>query len=137
MIAIHTLNNDGVINNNTITQNNSQTNYETVASSSTHTGPLNSCSPDKTQIIRLNPKKGMKIDLYRVIIAMHEYGFFLSPDGGIADQKAVFAAFAEMLGEGFKRYNNNLSESKNHNNDSDAASRIFDDLKRLFLETHD
>lgn len=98
------------------------------------TTPLSSTP---TPQIRLNPKKGMRINLFRIIVAMHEYGFFLNTKGGIADQQEVFSAFAEMLGEEFKRYNNNLSGSKNHNNDSDAPSKIFDDLKRLFLETHD
>lgn len=140
MIAIHTLNNDGVINNNAITQNNSQTNYEAAAPSPSAAAQPDNCNiaPSHTTTqIRLNPKKGMRINLFRIIVAMHEYGFFLNTKGGIADQQEVFSAFAEMLGEEFKRYNNNLSGSKNHNNDSDAPSKIFDDLKRLFLETHD
>lgn len=138
MIAIHTLNNDGVINNNAITQNNSQTNYEAAAPSATAQPDNCNIAPSHTTTqIRLNPKKGMRINLFRIIVAMHEYGFFLNTKGGIADQQEVFSAFAEMLGEEFKRYNNNLSGSKNHNNDSDAPSKIFDDLKRLFLETHD
>ena len=134
MIAIHTLNNDGVINSNTITQNNSQTNYETVASSSTHTGPLNSCSPDNNQIIRFAGKHGQKIDLYRVILALLENGFFTDQSGAKPTQKEVFDAFGQMLASDFSDFQKNLSQSRLCNNDSDAPTRIFDQLKATIEE---
>ena len=41
------------------------------------TTPLSSTP---TPQIRLNPKKGMRIDPYRIILTMHHLGFFVSPD---------------------------------------------------------
>lgn len=137
MIAIQQLNNDGVINANTIVQNNIENNVQAAQESTTGNSDCNPAATPAEPLIRLNTKKGNRINLYRVIVAMHEYGFFKSPNGGPADQKEVFAAFSAMLGDPFNGYDNNLSEGKKHNNDSDAAEKIFDDLKRLFLETHD
>lgn len=114
------------------------------------TTPLSSTP---TPQIRLNPKKGMRIDLYRIILTMHHLGFFVSPTGASLDQQDVFAAFGNMLGDDFSKYLKNLSEafgkmlgadfsdfqknlsqSRLNNNDSEAPTQIFDTLKKTIEE---
>ena len=135
MIAIHTLNNDGVINNNTITQNNSQTNYEAPSHSAAAQPDDCDIAPShNTPIIRFAGKRGQKIDLYRVIIALIENGFFTDNSGAKPTQKEVFEAFGKMLGNDFSDFQKNLSQSRLNNNDSEAPTQIFDTLKKTIEE---
>ena len=140
MIAIHTLNNDGVINSNTITQNNSQTNYEAAAPSPSAAAQPDDCDTalsHNTPIIRFAGKRGQKIDLYRVIIALLENGFFTDNNGAKPTQKEVFEAFGQMLASDFSDFQKILSQSRLCNNDSDAPTRIFDQLKATIEEYYE
>lgn len=87
--------------------------------------------------IRFTGKRGQKIDLYRVIIALYECGFFTDASGAKPSQKQVFEAFGQMLGADFSDFQKNLSESKNFNNDSEAPTRIFDNLKDAIKQYYD
>ena len=82
-----------------------------------------------TSTIRFSGKRGMKIDLYRVILALLENGFFTDQNGAKPTQKEVFDAFGQMLGSDFSGFHKDLSQSKLCNNGSDAPTRIFDLLK--------
>lgn len=138
MIAIHTLNNDGVINNNTITQNNSQTNYEAPSHSAAAQPDDCDIAPShNTPIIRFAGKRGQKIDVCRVIIALLENGFFTDNSGANPTQKEVFEAFGKMLGADFSDFQKNLSQSRLCNNDSDAPTCIFDQLKATIEEYYE
>lgn len=87
-----------------------------------------------TSAIRFSGKHGMKIDLYRVILALLENGFFTDQNGAKPTQKEVFDAFGKMLGSDFSGFHKDLSQSKLCNNGSDAPTRIFDLLKSTIDE---
>ena len=70
-----------------------------------------------------------KIDLFRVIIALHEIGAFKSVDGGELHQKDVIQAFGQMLGEDYSGYTNNVSGGTSTEN-----PEIFDKLKKAFVK---
>lgn len=122
-----------VFNDNSVTinaqQNNTQFNSETQLCCQQEEQPDKQTPPAK---ISLNPRKGTRIDLFRVIIALQKSGFFLDKTGCKATQKDVFAAFGSMLGEDFSKFQKNLSEASKHNNDSPVSTEIFDILKAAF-----
>lgn len=70
-----------------------------------------------------------KIDLFRVIIALHEIGAFKSVDGSELHQKNVIQAFGQMLGEDYSGYTNNVSGGTSTEN-----PEIFDKLKKAFVK---
>lgn len=76
-------------------------------------------------LIRRN--KISKIDLFRLAIALHEYGAFKSADGEDLPQYKVIQAFGQMLGEDFSNYTNNVESGTNTEN-----PEIFEKLKKAF-----
>ena len=135
MMHVNTLNNEGTINNNTITQNNNQIVFQPQVQASGTPAEAQSAASTKVPVIRLNDKRGNRVNLYRVIAAMHAHGFFKSELGGPVDQQDVFAAFANMLGDPFKDYHKNISQGKRNNHDSEAATKSFDQLKEDFEDS--
>lgn len=105
-------------------QSNTQNNNEVVPenTSSRNIGGRND--------VTLNSSKGFKTNLYRIIIALHELGFFVDKAGCHANQKDVFDAFGEALGMDFSKFHKNLSEASKKKNEI----RIFQQLERAFLE---
>ena len=83
--------------------------------------------------VRLNAGAGRKLDFLRVLVALHEAGYFTDEVGGQIDRKEVFAAFGEVLGLDLDRANANLSEGLNHYN-QEMRSEIFDVLKKAYVE---
>ena len=66
--------------------------------------------------VRLNAGAGRKPNYLRVLVALHEAGYFTDEVGGQIDRKDVFAAFSEILDLDLDRANANLSEELNHYN---------------------
>lgn len=81
-------------------------------------------------MITLNPKKGMKVNLFRVIIALHKLGFFVDKSGIAPDQEDVFNAFGDMLGKDYSKYYKDLSEASKKKNEV----TIFQELEKAFAE---
>lgn len=81
-------------------------------------------------LVYLNSARGTKINLYRVIMAMHQFGFFVDKSGRQAMQKDVFKAFGEMLGADFSKYCKDISEASKKKGDI----TIFEELERAFQE---
>ena len=73
------------------------------------------------------------LDFLRVLVALHEAGYFTDEVGGQIDRKDVFAAFSEVLGLDLDRANANLSEGLNHYN-QEMRAEIFDVLKKAYVE---
>ena len=91
----------------------------------------NNGQPAKTSSsITLNPKKGMKVNLFRVVIALHKLGFFVDKTGSAPDQEDVFQAFGEMLGKDYSKYYKDLSEASKKKNEI----TIFQELEQAFAE---
>lgn len=81
-------------------------------------------------MITLNPKKGMKVNLFRVVIALHKLGFFVDKTGSAPDQEDVFQAFGDMLGKDYSKYYKDLSEASKKKNEV----TIFQELEQAFAE---
>lgn len=78
-----------------------------------------------------------KIDLFRVIYAMHKLGFFVSPTGAPVNQKDAFLAFGNMLGLDVSSYMKNISEAKKNNTGSTTSTKVFEDMKNAWLSFED
>ena len=85
------------------------------------------------KLVKLNAGTGRKLDFLRVLVALHEAGYFTDEVGGQIDRKDVFAAFSEVLGLNLDRANANLSEGLNHYN-QEMRAEIFDVLKKAYVE---
>lgn len=83
--------------------------------------------------VSLNTGAGRKLDFLRVLVALHEAGYFADEVGGQIDRKVVFAAFGEVMGLDLDRANANLSEWLNHYN-QEMRAEIFDVLKKAYVE---
>ncbi len=128
-MKIDTLNNNGVINDFSLHQEVSM--------------PMRMPYPESWQKehgkkaahkpVKLNAGAGRKLDFLRVLLALHEAGYFTDEAGGQIDRKAVFAAFGEVLGLDLDRANANLSEGLNHYN-QEMRAEIFDVLKKAYVE---
>lgn len=70
-----------------------------------------------------------KVDFYRVIMALHQEGFFKSANGGDAAIKDVFHAFGTMLGEDFDEYAKNMFAGSLKK----TEIKIFARLEQAFL----
>lgn len=81
-------------------------------------------------MITLNSKKGMKVNLFRVVIALHKLGFFVDKTGNVPDQEDVFKAIGDMLGKDYSKYYKDLSEASKKKNEV----TIFQELERAFAE---
>lgn len=83
--------------------------------------------------VRLNMGAGRKLDFLRIVLAMHEMGFFTDVAGGEVDRQDVFNAFGDALGMDFERANANLSEGMNHWS-PDKRAEVFSMLEKAYRE---
>ncbi len=81
-------------------------------------------------MITLNSKKGMKVNLFRVVIALHKLGFFVDKTGNVPDQEDVFKAIGDMLGKDYSKYYKDLSEASKKK----GEVTIFQELEQAFTE---
>lgn len=135
MAHINTFNNQpgATFTDNSITvnaqQNNTQVCSQTIIASEAEDKQETKSGTNKSRPIYFSGKRGQKIDLFRVILALHECGFFSDGNGGKPRQEDVFNAFDTMLHEDFSGYQKNLHESKQINNDSTVIEALFKELK--------
>lgn len=135
MAHINTFNNQpgATFTDNSITvnaqQNNTQVCSQTTIASEAEDKQETKSGTNKSRPIYFSGKRGQKIDLFRVIIALHECGFFSDGNGGKPRQEDVFNAFGTMLHEDFSGFQKNLHESKQMNNDSGVVESLFRDLQ--------
>ncbi len=83
--------------------------------------------------VRLNMGAGRKLDFLRIVLAMHEMGFFTDVAGGEVDRQDVFNAFGDALGMDFDRANANLSDGMNHWS-PDKRAEVFSMLEKAYRE---
>lgn len=76
----------------------------------TSTGDVCQTRDSASDCIRFNAKRGNKINLYKVILALYRSGYFVDEFGNQPDQKTVFDAFGKMLGADFQSFQKDLSE---------------------------
>lgn len=140
MAHINTFNNQpgATFTDNSITvnaqQNNTQVCSQTTIASEAEDKQETKSGTNKSRPIYFSGKRGQKIDLFRVILALHECGFFSDGNGGKPRQEDVFNAFGTMLHEDFSKYHRNLHEAGMLKNDSIAGISIFDQLKESVEE---
>jgi len=74
-----------------------------------------------------------KIDLFRVIISLYQYGAFKTADGTKLTKKRVFKAFEKMLGDDFADFENHISNGSNKK----GEVTIFKELEGAFARSED
>lgn len=138
MAHINTFNNQpgAIFTDNSITVNAQQNNTQvcsqtTIAPDAEDKQPTTS-GTNKSRPIYFSGKRGQKIDLFRVILALHECGFFSDGNGGKPRQEDVFNAFGTMLHEDFSGFQKNLHEASLINNDSKALFEVFAKLHTAY-----
>jgi hypothetical protein len=72
----------------------------------------------------------VKVDFYRVIMALYHLNAFKSVKGRKATKISVFKAFGKMLGEDFKSFNNDMSSASANKNEVDIFQRLKDGLEK-------
>lgn len=116
-------------NDNSITVNAQQTNTQVCSQTTIASGAEDKqqtkSGTSKSKPIYFAGKRGQKIYLFRVIIALHECGFFSDGNVGKPRQENVFNAFGTMLHEDFSGFQKNLHEASMINNGSKAGENIF------------
>lgn len=126
MANIGTFNNqDGAIfqDNSVTIQQNQQNNVQTQQTAVAGQGENDSTSSE-VLIHRTNDDEHSKVDLYRVIMALYQAGFFTTGSGARPTIKKVFQAFGQMLGEDFSKYANDLAAGNNAKNDIIVFQRL-------------
>ena len=74
--------------------------------------------------------------MLRLLVAMHEAGFFVDDAGAPVDQQDVFAAFADILGVDLSRANSNISDGLKRYN-KEIRLQVFEDLKMAYSDYED
>lgn len=107
MANIGTFNNEtgALFQDNSITIHQNQQNYMQAAQTTEISDDTDSWKP----ISLVMDSAHNKVDLYRVIMALYQEGFFKSASGGKATIKEVFHAFGTMLKENFDGYAKDIS----------------------------
>lgn len=89
---------------------------------------------DEEDVVLINRSDNLsKIDLFRVIISLYQYGAFKTADGKKLTKKRVFKAFEKMLGENFGNYENDISGGSNKK----GEVTIFKELEAAFARSED
>ena len=88
-------------------------------------------------VIRLSRKKGMRINLIRIIYALCKLEFFVDSNGEKLPDYKVFQAFGILLGMDFSRYSNDLNRSVEDNTDMDTQTDIFRRMNEIFRRRFD
>lgn len=89
---------------------------------------------NEEDVVLINRSNNLtKIDLYRVITALYQYGAFKASDGKKLTKKRVFKAFEKMLGDDFGNYENDLSAGSNKK----GEVTIFKELEAAFVRSED
>ena len=87
-------------------------------------------SSDIRHSIRLNPRKGNKVNLIRVFNVLYEMDYFTGGHGGPISKKDAFASLGGLLGLDLSDYQNDLSAGKAAaNSDFSNILKVFDTMK--------
>ena len=87
-------------------------------------------SSDIRHAIRLNPRKGNKVNLIRVFNVLYEMDYFTGGHGGPISKKDAFASLGGLLGLDLSDYQNDLSAGKAAaNSDFSNILKVFDTMK--------
>lgn len=73
-------------------------------------------------------KEGIKHNLYRIIGAMYQAGYFVTEKGGKPTQKDVYNAFGAMLGEDFSDFDKDLDKIRKGKTRVELIENLFDEL---------
>ena len=135
-MIVETLNNNGLIQS--ITNNNNWGVPVRMPSAEglDGSGDGGKAGAEEHRPVRLNISAVNKLDFLRVLVALHEAGYFCDAAGGPVDRKDVFAAFGEILEMGFERANSNLSEGLGHWN-QETRCKVFGKLEKAYRDYED
>jgi hypothetical protein len=85
-------------------------------------------------ITKMNLKKGAKVDLIRIFVAMYDNGFFESETKQKVDLINVMKSLGDVLGMDLSDYQNNLSDA--FNSKIETNLKVFDTLKQAIQKRY-
>ena len=93
----------------------------------------NDTTPSEVQFpqLFLNPEKGRKLDIIRIINAVAELGFILDTNGRKAQKKDIFQAAGILLHTDFSNFNSDLSGSLADGSSMKKHLKIFEELTEM------
>lgn len=87
--------------------------------------------------ICLNPSRGQKIDIIRVLNVMYEQGRFQSKTGSRLTKKELFQTFGQFLNIDLSDYDKHLSRTFSDCTSLEKQLQVFDDMKQKMAEIWD
>jgi len=86
-------------------------------------------------VFKLSEKKGAKIDLIRVLNALHELRLFNKTDGQIPSKELFMKQSGEFFGIDLSKYDTDLSQALN-NTSLEANLKVFEEMKTVTIKSH-
>lgn len=84
--------------------------------------------------VYLNPKRGTKIDLIRVVNVLYELGFFTDAQGNSISKKEVFTTLGRFINVNLEDYDKDLSRALNDSTALDKHLKVFDRMREKMEE---
>lgn len=95
----------------------------------TEPAPIKTVNLPNIHLRKGNSKKeGLKHNLFRVIGALYQAGYFVNEKGRNPYQKDVYNAFGAMLGEDFSDYDKDLVKIRKGKNRVELIEQLFEEL---------
>ena len=91
--------------------------------------------PKAKQAFQLRKKQGAKIDLIRILNAVHELRFFEMTDGQLPSKELFMKQVGEFFGVDLSKYDADLSQAFN-NTSLEANVEIFERMKEVTQNNH-
>ena len=77
----------------------------------------------------LNPEKGRKMNMIRIILVLWDMGYLVDEHGHKAKKKDVYEAFGSLLNTDFAHFNSDISASLADGSSMDKHIRVFEEMQ--------
>ena len=123
-------NEEGAIFNDQSQTMNVQQNVVQTVTESSEAEPEPEPEPENNEQTICLSNDFIKVDFYRVIMALYHLDAFKFVNGKKATKISVFKAFGKMLGEDFNSFNNDMSSASANKNEVDIFQRLKEGLEK-------
>ena len=76
----------------------------------------------------LNPEKGRKLNIIRIILVLWDMGYFVDEHGRKAKKKDAYENFGSLLNTDFSHFNSDISASLADGSSMDKHIRVFEEM---------
>ena len=82
----------------------------------------------ETSKLYLNPEKGRKLNMIRIILVLWDMGYFVDEHGRKAKKKDAYENFGSLLNTDFTHFNSDISASLADGSSMDKHIRVFEEM---------